>query len=314
VTADRKRVRNRVLALAGLWLLVAGLLAATSFVVLAVVGTVVLLLVALVIGTILALRRLPVGEGLATAADSTGQAAGTLAASIHRLEIPRRIGVGFRAAGAWTAKAGRGIARDFRALRLRQRTRSVGARAKDAAAAAPGRTRVLVDRSGQRYASAVYRSSAATAKAFGVAGRLAAPFSSRLTGQRRALQLNERGVQLRRSGDAEQAAEQHRVALEIARDLGDPFAEALTLNSLGLALAQRGLDTAAAGHFEEALTVLQELGEEEHAAQVIANRGVVRSRQGRSEEAVSLLSSALDKLPPESPAYRQVEEQLQRAS
>jgi hypothetical protein len=47
---------------------------------------------------------------------------------------------------------------------------------------------------------------------------------------------------------------------------------------------------------------------------VIANLASVRRRQGRDEDAESLLEAALDKLPPESPAYRQVEEQLRRAS
>jgi tetratricopeptide (TPR) repeat protein len=67
-------------------------------------------------------------------------------------------------------------------------------------------------------------------------------------------------------------------------------------------------------HFEQALVILRELGDEEYEGQVIANLGIVRHRQGRDEDAVSLLHAALDKLPPESSAYRQVEEQLRRAS
>jgi len=39
-----------------------------------------------------------------------------------------------------------------------------------------------------------------------------------------------------------------------------------------------------------------------------------RARAGGDEDAESLLHAALDKLPPESSAYRQVEEQLRRAS
>jgi hypothetical protein len=60
--------------------------------------------------------------------------------------------------------------------------------------------------------------------------------------------------------------------------------------------------------------LLQELGDKEHEGQVIANLGFVRRRQGRAEDAESLLSAALAKLPPGSSAYRQVEEQLRRAS
>jgi Flp pilus assembly protein TadD len=102
--------------------------------------------------------------------------------------------------------------------------------------------------------------------------------------------------------------------LAIVRDLGDQHAEALTLNNLGLALAQEGADASAVQHLERAVTVLRELGDEEHEGQVIANLGFVHGRQGRSEEAATLLHEALEKLPPESSAYRQVEEQLSRAS
>jgi hypothetical protein len=41
---------------------------------------------------------------------------------------------------------------------------------------------------------------------------------------------------------------------------------------------------------------------------------MVHSRQGHSEEAVTLLHEALDKLPPESTAYLQVKQELSRAS
>ncbi len=97
------------------------------------------------------------------------------------------------------------------------------------------------------------------------------------------------------------------------RDLGDRRAEALTLNNLALALAHTGVPTALQ-HFEQSLVVLRELGDEEHEGQVIANLGFVHRRQGRSEEAETLLHEALDKLPPGSSAYRHVEEQLRRAS
>ena len=130
-----------------------------------------------------------------------------------------------------------------------------------------------------------------------------------------ARRLNELGAQLRREGDRGQAAEQHHAALEILRELGDRRAEALTLNNLALALVHTdGGVAAAVRHFEEALVLLRELGDEEHEGQVIANLAFVRRRQGRDEDADSLLSAALDKLPPESSAYRQVEEQLRRAS
>jgi tetratricopeptide (TPR) repeat protein len=132
--------------------------------------------------------------------------------------------------------------------------------------------------------------------------------------QSQALRLNELGAQLRREGKYEKAAEQHRAALAIVRELGDRQAEALTLNNLALALVHSGSVAVAVQHFEQALDVLRELGDEEHEGRVIANLALVRRRQGRDEDAESLLHAALHKLPPESSAYRQVEEQLRRAS
>jgi tetratricopeptide (TPR) repeat protein len=131
---------------------------------------------------------------------------------------------------------------------------------------------------------------------------------------RRALELNELGAQLRREGEPEQAAHQHRAALALVREIGDQQAEALTLNNLGLALAHSGAEEEAVEHLEQAVGVLRELGDDEYEARVIANLGAVHRRQGHREAAVSLLSAALDKLPPESPAYRQVEEELVRTN
>jgi tetratricopeptide (TPR) repeat protein len=132
---------------------------------------------------------------------------------------------------------------------------------------------------------------------------------------RRARRLNRIGAELRRARHYDEAADQHRAALAIVRELGDTRAEALTLNNLALALVHtEGGVPAAIEAFEQALTLLRELGDDELEGQVIANLASVRRRQGRDEDAESLLTAALDKLPPESPAYRQVEEQLRRAS
>jgi len=132
---------------------------------------------------------------------------------------------------------------------------------------------------------------------------------------RRARRLNMRGVQLRREHEYEQAADHHRAALSIARELGDGRAEALTLNNLALALVHtEGGVPEAIQDFEQARDLLRTLGDEELEGQVIANLASVRRRQGRDEDAAILLTAALEKLPVESLAYRQVEEQLRRAS
>ena len=132
---------------------------------------------------------------------------------------------------------------------------------------------------------------------------------------RRARRLNKRGVQLRREREYDHAVDHHRAALAVTRELGDARAEALTLNNLALALVHTdGGVPSAIQDFERALNLLRELGDEELEGQVIANLASVRRRQGRDEDAETLLNEALDKLPPESAAYREVAEHLRRAS
>ena len=132
--------------------------------------------------------------------------------------------------------------------------------------------------------------------------------------EQEALRLNALGSRLRRAGDAEGAAEQHRAALHFFRALGDRRAEALTLNNIGLALASGGEDATAVEHFESAVAILDELDDRHHEGQVLANLGATHLRHGREDEATELLQTALEKLEPSSPAARQVEEQLRRAS
>ena len=280
-------MRRRVLACTGVWLLVAGLLTALSLVIVVLIASALMvLLFGLAIG-VWSLRRYPIRQALRPTVASIERAGRSLGARRHEFGFGGHL-------------------------------RRVGTRTRNVGTAAPGRARVLLILGGQIYAVAVYRLLAATAMALRAGGRLV-PSLSGLTKrplgrQRQALQLNEHGAELRRRGKPEQAVEQHRVALAIVRDLGDEHAEALTLNNLGLALAQDGADASAVRHLEQAVTVLRELGDEEHEGQVIANLGFVHGRQGRSEEAATLLHEALEKLPPESSAYRQVEEQLSRAS
>jgi tetratricopeptide (TPR) repeat protein len=292
MTEDRKRLGRRLLAFAGVWLLVSGLLTALSLVVVALAGFALLLLVALTAGAAWALRRVRIRPGVRTASAQTERALG--------------------AAGHGVGAAGRRL----RELDLRERGRRVGNLARETTSAAPQRAEALLTRGLRGYATAVYRLQGQTARVLRTNGG-AATSLSRLPSfgrKREALELNELGARLRREGAPEEAAEQHRVALEIIRDLGDEQAEALTLNNLALALAQGGAEEEAVEHLEQALLVLREIGDDEHEGLVIANLGSVHRRQGHTEEAVTLLHEALDKLPPESSAYRQVEEELQRAS
>jgi tetratricopeptide (TPR) repeat protein len=247
---DRQRLRSRALAFAGIWFLLAGMLAAMGFRTL-LVASLFLLLVA---GALEGGRRL-----------------------VNRYGLRRRL----RVVPSSIEQASRRLRARLGDLRLQQRLRRVAGiasqRARAVAEIRPSE-RVEVDR------------------------------------HRQALRHNELGAQLRREGHREEAAEQHRAALAIVRDLGDRHAEALTLNNLALALVHTGSVAIAVQNFEQALVLFRELGDDEHEGQVIANLGFVRRRQGRDEDAESLLNEALNKLPPGSYAYRQVEEQLRRAS
>jgi len=275
--ADREQLRQRALAFAGLWFLVAGLLWALGFGLVLLASLLLLLLGGLAVGAVLLVRRYQMGRAVG-AVRAVGppieRASRRLKLSIDELDAGQRLG---RLAG--------GVAHQARtashqvARSASQQVRSASHQAREAMEA----------RQEQR--------------------KPAQPDP-----RRQARRLNERGAQLRREGDYAGAAEQHRQALQILHELDDRREEALTLNNLALALVHTGGVTIAVQHFEQALALLRQIGDETHEGQVIANLGVVRRRQGRDEDAASLFSAALDKLPPESSAYRRVEEELRRAS
>jgi tetratricopeptide (TPR) repeat protein len=309
LTGDRDRLRRRLLAFAGLSLLLTGLLAAASLFMVALATFGVLLLLMLAAVGISQLRRVPLRRGLHAARGSTSRAFGTLK--------PRGRN-SLRAVRSSTSRGLRALKPRVHGFGVRRRLQSVGVRAQEAASRAPGRINHVLVLLIRGYALAVYRLQWRTAQILRADGRLATSLSrlkpNRVGRSRQALALNELGARLRREGSHAEAAEQHRVALAIVRDLGDQRAEALTLNNLALALAQSGAEAEAVQHLEQALAVLRQLGDEAHEGPVIANLGIVHRRQGHSEEAVHLLHEALAKLPPESSAYRQVEKELRRAS
>jgi len=280
VTEDRQRLHRRVVAAVALALLFAGLLMALSLV---LVGLAILALTVVVLlgaGTVSLVRRVDTRPALEFMATSTATAS----------RAGRRRGARLR---GWTA----GAPRRTRGVTKRAFDRTAGIRGWTAGA--PRRTRGFATGAFDRSVSGMYR--------VGLIKRQS------LDPRERAHALNQRGARLRREGNAEEAAEQHRAALDIVRDLGDQRAEALTLNNLGLALAHTGAERAALEYLEQAVGVLRELGDEEHEGQAIANLGLVYRRWGQGDEAATLFQEALEKLPPASPAYRQVEEELRRA-
>jgi tetratricopeptide (TPR) repeat protein len=175
----------------------------------------------------------------------------------------------------------------------------------------------LSRRHGSAFASAALDSGLSAARELARAGSAtAARVASQLSGrdpERDALRLNAAGSELRRNGRFAEAAECHRRALEILRELDDRRAIALTESNLALALSQAGDDHWAIGLFEEAAATLRELGDDEHEARIVANLGLAHRRHGRDEEAESMLRLALTKLPPASNAYRTIESELVRA-
>ncbi len=267
--ADREQLRQRALAFAGLWFLVAGLLWALGFGLLLLASLAVVILGGLAVAGVWLARRYRMGRAVG-AVRAVGppieRASRKLRSSIDDLDAGERIG-----------RLANGVAHQAR--NASQQARSASHQARTALEA-----------------------------------RQRKPSAPAPDPRRQARRLNERGAQLRREGDYEGAAEQHRQALRILHELDDRREEALTLNNLALALVHTGGVTIAVQHFEQALALLRQIGDETHEGQVIANLGVVRRRQGRDEDAASLFTAALDKLPPESSAYRRVEEELRRAS
>ena len=268
---DREQLRRRALAFAGIWFLLAGMLAALGVTIVLIASIALVLLGGAVVAAVWLGRKYRMGRAIGAARPSIARASGKLRPSIERT----------------SGKLRPSIERASRKVRSSIDDLNAGQRLERLASGAAHQARHVLEVRPQP-----------------------APPDPR----RQARQLNERGAQLRREGDYERAAEQHRAALAIVHDLDDPRTEALTLNNLALALVHTGSVSVAVEHFEQALVLLRELGDERHEGQVIANLGFVRRRQGRDDDARSLLTAALDKLPPESSAYRQVEEQLRRAS
>jgi tetratricopeptide (TPR) repeat protein len=258
---DREQLRRRALAFAGIWFLLAGMLAAIGVSIVLVASLTVLLVGGLVVAALWLIRRYEIGRAIRVARPSIERASGKVRPSIEHASRKLRSSLDELDAGQRLGRLANGAAHQARhALEVRPQK------------------------------------------------------PARPDPQHEARRLNELGAQLRRDREYERAAEQHLAALAIVRDLDDPRTEALTLNNLALALVHTGSVSVAVEHFEQALVLLRELGDERHEGQVIANLGFVRHRQGRDEDARSLLNAALHKLPPESSAYRQVEEQLRRAS
>jgi len=282
---DREQLRRRALAFAGLWFLLAGMLAAVGISIVLIASLALVLAGGAVVGGRWLVRRYEPGRAVRAAGPPIERASRKVRPSLERTTRKVRPRIE-RTSGQLRPS----IERTSRKLRSSLDELDAGQRLGRLATGAAQQARHALEVRPQKQKPAA-----------------ADP-------RERARRLNELGAQLRRDGEYERAAEQHRAALAIVRELDDRRAEALTLNNLALALVHTGGVAFAVEHFEQALVLLRELGDEEHEGQVIANLGFVRHRQGRDDDAESLLHAALDKLPPGTSAYRRVEEQLRRAS
>lgn len=131
--------------------------------------------------------------------------------------------------------------------------------------------------------------------------------------RRRALELNARGAQLRRSGEPARAVALHLDALSRFESLQDRHACAATLNSLALAFAAAGDTDAAVERFEQSLLLLRDSEDAQEEGKVVANLGFALLQKGADDRGRRLLNEALEKLQPESAAAQQVEARLRRA-
>ncbi len=297
-TAERERLRRRMLSFAGLWVLLGGLVAALGFGALVLQATLVMLVVGSAAGVVLGLSRGRVQRRFRLALGRIRPSGRRLRSQLDELELPRRL-------EQLGNRAGVSSRRGFASFAVN-------------GAATSRRARVALGHGGRRSESILQKLVADALIAGRAGARTLSELSARTSNpparQRQAVRLNTLGAQLRRQGEHERAADQHRAALAIVRDLGDEHTEALTLNNLALAVVHTDGIAAAVEHFEQALVVLRHLGDEEHEGRVIANLGFIHRSHGSSEEADGLLHAALDKLPTDSRAYRKVEEQLRRAS
>ena len=321
--ADGTR-RQRLIAGAGLAVLVAGLLTAVGLGVLVIFAFAVVLAGGLGIAVALGVlgnreRLLAVGRVLRTA---------SVRARVRTAESLRRLAPRARLFGVFLIRQSRaglrhGASAAVEGRRLGAAAAAAGKRlgaagARSARERAPGLAAVgseVATRAARHVADAGRSAAVETRRIAEHLHREVTPGGDREIERRReALDLNAAGTKLRRDGYYDEAAELHDGALQILRELHDRHSLALTLNNLALALSQTGRVDQAVGLFEESASILQELGDEEHEGRVMANLGLTHLRHGRREESDNVLQLALTKLPPTSSAYRKVEGQLRRAS
>nr|WP_157529332.1 tetratricopeptide repeat protein [Kibdelosporangium sp. MJ126-NF4]CEL22916.1 FOG: TPR repeat [Kibdelosporangium sp. MJ126-NF4]CTQ90056.1 FOG: TPR repeat [Kibdelosporangium sp. MJ126-NF4] len=86
----------------------------------------------------------------------------------------------------------------------------------------------------------------------------------------------------------------HKIALQAARKLGDPYAEAWTLNSLGIAYYDLRWFTKAAEYFQRALQIRREIGDRYGEASTLDNLGNTLRKLRHFDESIECYQRALE--------------------
>ena len=250
MTEDRERL-HRLLAVAGMSVLLAGLLAAVGLVLVVVAALGLALLAALAVGAFWALRRVDPRPALRTGAGAVAAGAGAA-----RSRVPRP--------------------------RVREHARRAGARARTTAAAAPRRTEAVATRAFRGSITGMYRVGLLRLQSVEPSRRarelnelgaqlrregepeqaaqqhLEALKIVRDLGdqQAEAMTLNNLGLALAHSGAEDAALEHLERAVGVLRELGDEEHEGQVIANLGIVYRRQGQSEEAVTLFQEALEKL----------------------------------------------------------
>jgi tetratricopeptide (TPR) repeat protein len=95
-------------------------------------------------------------------------------------------------------------------------------------------------------------------------------------------------------GDHDEAADLHRQALAISREIGYRFTEALALTGLGVVRRRAGDRDEAADLLRQALAMQQELGDRRGEAEALNEIGAMLLENGTLDDAEAMFTAALD--------------------
>ena len=131
------------------------------------------------------------------------------------------------------------------------------------------------------------------AAARAIAERCAATFAALGDDAGRCTALTVVGNAEKSLGRYPEAAEAHRLSLELARSMDDPRRVTVALNNLGTLAHDRGDHDAARAHYAASLEIKREVGDDRGTALVLMNLGGVENDLGRHAAALDYLGRAV---------------------